>query len=109
VAHKPTQLDFLQAAALPIPALAALTAIRAVTLTGGDTLLSVDATGGVGSDALQMAAWCSMRVVATARPNAEAYVWKFGAVEVIDYTQRDLVAAVQAVYPKELIWRKRSL
>ena len=100
VAHKPATLDFPQAAALPTPALAALTAIRAVALQAGDTLLIVGATGGVGSYAVQMAARCGARVMATARPDAEAYVRKLGAVEVIDYTQRDLVAAVQAMHPQ---------
>jgi NADPH:quinone reductase-like Zn-dependent oxidoreductase len=100
VAQKPTRLDFPQAAALPTPALAALTAIRAVTLQAGDTLLIVGATGGVGSYAVQMATRCGARVMATARPDAEAYVRKLGAVEVVDYTQHDLVAAVQAAYPQ---------
>jgi NADPH:quinone reductase-like Zn-dependent oxidoreductase len=100
VAHKPTMLDFAQAAALPTPALAAVTALQAVTITTGDTLLIVGATGGVGSYAVQMAARCGARVIATARPDAEAYVRQLGAVEVIDYTQRDLVAAVKAAHPQ---------
>lgn len=100
VALKPAALDFPQAAALPTPALAALTAIRAVSLTGGDTLLVVGATGGVGSYAVQMAARYGVRVIATARPDAEPYIRTLGAVEVIDYTQRDLVAAVKAAHPQ---------
>ena len=100
VALKPAALAFPQAAALPTPALAALTAIQAVSLTDGDTLLVVGATGGVGSYAVQMAARCGVRVIATARPDAEAYARTLGAVEVIDYTQHDLVAAVQAAHPQ---------
>jgi len=100
VAQKPATLDFTKAAALPTPALAALTATRAVTLRDGDTLLIVGATGGVGSYAVQMAAQCGARVIATARPDAEAYVRKLGAAEVIDYTRRDLVATVQAAHPQ---------
>jgi NADPH:quinone reductase-like Zn-dependent oxidoreductase len=100
VALKPATLDFAQAAALPTPALAALTAMRAVTLQAGETLLIVGATGGVGSYAIQMAARCGARVIATARPDAETYVRQLGAVEVIDYTQRDLVATIQAAHPQ---------
>jgi NADPH:quinone reductase-like Zn-dependent oxidoreductase len=100
VASKPATLDFAQAAALPTPALAAVTALRAVTITTGDTLLIVGATGGVGSYAVQMAARCGARVIATARPDAEAYVRQLGAAEVIDYTQRDLVAIVKAAHPQ---------
>jgi NADPH:quinone reductase-like Zn-dependent oxidoreductase len=100
VTSKPATLDFPQAAALPTPALAAFTAIQAVTLQAGDTLLIVGATGGVGSYAVQMAARCGVRVIATARPDAEDYVRQLGAVEVIDYTQRGLVAAVQAAHPE---------
>ena len=100
VAQKPATLDFAQAAVLPTPALAAMKALRAVTITTGDTLLIVGATGGVGSYAVQMAARCGARVIATARPDAEAYVRKLWAVEVIDYTQRDPVAAVKAAHPQ---------
>jgi len=100
VAQKPATLDFAQAAALPTPALAALTALRAVTITPGDTLLIVGATGGVGSYAVQMAARCGARVIATARADAEAYVRQLGAVEVIDYTQHDPVTAVKAAHPQ---------
>ena len=100
VAQKPATLDFPQAAALPTPALAALMALQAVTVQHGDTLLIVGATGGVGSYAVQMAVRGGVRVIATARPDAEAYVRQLGAADVIDYTQRDLVAAVQAAHPQ---------
>jgi NADPH:quinone reductase-like Zn-dependent oxidoreductase len=100
VAPKPARLDFTHAAALPTPALAALTALEAVALKEGETVLIVGATGGVGSYVVQMAARRGTRVIATARSDAEAYVRTLGAVEVIDYTRSDVVAAVKAAYPK---------
>jgi NADPH:quinone reductase len=47
-----------------------------------------------------MAARCGVRTIATARPDAETRVRQLGAVEVIDYTQHDLVATVQAAHPQ---------
>ncbi len=100
VAHKPSTLDFTQAAALPTPALAAHAAIKALSLCRGETVLVNGATGGVGSYAVQMAHFLQARVIATARPDAQAYMRELGADEVIDYTQHELVAAVRDRHPR---------
>jgi NADPH:quinone reductase-like Zn-dependent oxidoreductase len=100
VAPKPSRLYFVHAAALPTPALAALTALEALALKEGETILIVGATGGVGSYVVQMAARRGARVVVTARPDAESYIRQLGAAEVIDYTRSDVVAAVKAAHPE---------
>jgi NADPH:quinone reductase-like Zn-dependent oxidoreductase len=100
IGPKPATVDVAHAAALPIPALAALTALEAVALQEGEAVLIIGATGGVGSSAVQMAARRGARVIATARPDAEAYIRQLGAAEVIDYTRRDVVTTVKAAHPE---------
>jgi NADPH:quinone reductase-like Zn-dependent oxidoreductase len=79
VAHKPATIDFPHAAALPTSALAALTALRSVELKEDETVLINGATGGVGRYAVQMATRCGARVIATAKPRAEASIRELGA------------------------------
>jgi NADPH:quinone reductase-like Zn-dependent oxidoreductase len=99
VAPKPATLDYVQAAALPMPAQTALLCVDALDPGPGSTLLIVGATGGIGTYAIQMAALRGARVLATARPDAAAYVTSLGAAEALDYTRGDLVAAVRALQP----------
>lgn len=99
IALKPRSIDFIHAAALPTPALAAYAAIQAVSLDCGQTLLMNGATGSVGSLVIQMARILSAQVIATARPDSADAVRRLGATEVIDYTTTDLVAAVRSSHP----------
>lgn len=99
ITYKPAKLDFLQAAALPTAALAAHAAICAAKLTGGNTVLLIGATGSVGSFLVQMAARHCEKVIATARTDAEEYVRKLGASQVIDYTKRDIWSTVRSEHP----------
>ena len=57
------------------------------------------ATGGVGSYAVQLAARCGARVIATARQANEAFVSELGAAETIDHTNEDLLGAVLVAHP----------
>jgi NADPH:quinone reductase-like Zn-dependent oxidoreductase len=99
VAPKPISLDYLEAAALPMPAQVALACLDALKIGSGETVLIVGATGGIGTYAIQMAALRGARVLATARPEAANYVTSLGAAQALDYTQGDLVSAVHALYP----------
>jgi NADPH:quinone reductase-like Zn-dependent oxidoreductase len=99
VAPKPESLDYVQAAALPMPAATALSCIDALDLGPGSTLLIVGATGGVGSYAIQFAAQRGAHVLATARPDATAQVTALGAAEALDYTQGDLATMARTRYP----------
>jgi len=98
VAPKPAGLDFIQAAALPIPMLGAQSAMWALGPGAGQTVLLIGATGCVGSYILQLAVQGCKRIIATARPGAEEQVRKLGATEVIDYTSTDMVSAVRAMH-----------
>jgi NADPH:quinone reductase-like Zn-dependent oxidoreductase len=101
VVPKPAALDYVQAAALPMPAQTALACVDALSLVPGSTLLIVGATGGIGTYAVQLAALRSARVLATARPDAADYVSSLGAEEALDYSQGEeaLVASVRALHP----------
>lgn len=100
VAKKPSSASFDEAAALPMPGLTAMNLLEAADPEEGETVLVVGATGGVGSYAAQMAARRGARVVATARPQNEAYARSLGASETVDHTKGDLAGAVRAAHPE---------
>ncbi len=85
VAPKPVSLDYLEAAALPMPAQVALACLDALEIGSGETVLIVGATGGIGTYAIQMAA---------------NYVTSLGAAQALDYTGGDLVSAVRTLSPE---------
>jgi NADPH:quinone reductase-like Zn-dependent oxidoreductase len=86
VARKPASLDHVHAAALPI---AALTAWQALVdhahVEPDQTVLIHGAAGGVGSFAVQFAAYKGAHVVGTASVQNQHYLRDLGADEVIDY------------------------
>jgi NADPH:quinone reductase-like Zn-dependent oxidoreductase len=91
MAHKPAEISFQQAAALPLAGGAAVAGLNALELAAGDTLLVVGASGGVGIYACQLAKRRHIRVVATTRnveTNAE-YLKRHGADMVIDVSDLD--------------------
>jgi NADPH:quinone reductase len=99
LAAKPRSISFEQAAALPIPAMAALVSVTQVELRPGDTVLVVGATGSVGGYAVQIAAHRGAHVIGTADPVSEDDVQGLGAAEVIDYRDQDVASAVKAAHP----------
>ena len=87
LAPKPANLNFVQAAALPLSALTAWQALfdHGGLKPGGEVLIH-GATGGVGSLAVQLAHWRGAFVVATAATKNLAMARELGADKVIDYT-----------------------
>jgi len=99
IAHLPEQVGFIEGAALGLAGVAAVMAVDAVDLRPGQTVLITGATGGVGNQAVQLAAKAGATVLATARPGAEQdLVRELGAAEALDYTG-DLGEAVRAGHP----------
>jgi NADPH:quinone reductase-like Zn-dependent oxidoreductase len=95
----PEGVSFEVAAAIPLAGAAALDAVDAASVSGGDTVLIVGATGGVGSFAVQLAAQRGATVIATAKPgDEEAFARSLGATDTVDYSG-DLPAAVRARFP----------
>jgi NADPH:quinone reductase-like Zn-dependent oxidoreductase len=86
VVCKPTRLDFLHAAAVP---LAAMTAWQGLfdhgQLKAGERVLIHGAAGGVGHFAVQFAKDRGAYVIVTARAEDRDLLQKWGADEVIDY------------------------
>ncbi|WP_326607918.1 hypothetical protein [Streptomyces sp. NBC_01800] len=72
VAHVPAGLDVKDAGALGLAGTAAYDSLTALDVAEGETVLVSGATGGVESLAVQLAAARSARMIATARPGAEA-------------------------------------
>lgn len=120
LAHKPTGVDHVHAAALAMSGLTAWQFLidlghdhpspfqeaqhRPIPLDSKTTVLVNGAAGGVGHLALQLAKWKGARVIAVASGPHEEFLRKLGADEFIDYTKdrpeavaRDLDLVLDAV------------
>jgi len=86
LAHKPSSVDHVQAAATPISALTAWQGlIERGGLAAGQRVLIHCAAGGVGTFAVQLAHLRGARVIGTASAANLDFVRSLGADEVIDY------------------------
>jgi NADPH:quinone reductase-like Zn-dependent oxidoreductase len=100
VAAVPDGLDLGTAGALGLAGSAATTALDALGLKAGQTVLISGATGGVGAIAVQYAAAAGVRVLATGRPGAEAdLVLDLGAERALDWSG-DLGREFRAIAPE---------
>jgi NADPH:quinone reductase-like Zn-dependent oxidoreductase len=95
IAKKPTGMSHVEAAALALTGLTALSAIEdTLQLKRGETILIQGGAGGVGGFAIQLAQHIGARVIATASAGNLDYVRGLGADEVIDYNARDFTLVV---------------
>lgn len=91
--HKPAQLSFEQAAALPISGLTALQALTdAGRVQAGQRVLVIGASGGVGTYAVQIAKALGAHVTGVCSAGKADLVRSLGADEVIDYASEDFTA-----------------
>ncbi|BCL69453.1 NADPH:quinone reductase [Vibrio nigripulchritudo] len=101
VARKPDSLTTLTAAAVPLAAATAWQALmQGCQLQSGDKVLIHNASGGVGSFAVQIAKAHGAYVIGTASAAKEPYVRALGVDEFIDYRSQcfeDSVEQVDAV------------
>jgi len=100
VAKTPSTLDDIHAAALPGAGLTGLACVEAAEVGGGETLLIVGATGGVGGFATQIAHARGVRVIAAALAHSADTARAFGATDVIAVDRSDLVTTVKASHPQ---------
>jgi NADPH:quinone reductase-like Zn-dependent oxidoreductase len=95
VARKPAGLSHVDAAALALTGLTALSAIEdTIQLKAGETILIQGGAGGVASFAIQLAKHIGARVITTASAENHDYLRAIGADEVIDYNRVDFTKAV---------------
>jgi NADPH:quinone reductase-like Zn-dependent oxidoreductase len=102
IARRPAGLDRATAAALPLSAAAAHTALDAVRPRPGAVLLVAGATGGVGRHAVALAARAGATVIATGRPDDGSALRALGAAEIVGYDAAEAAVAVTARYPAGL-------
>jgi NADPH:quinone reductase-like Zn-dependent oxidoreductase len=90
LAHKPANLTFGQAAAVPISAGTALQALTDAGRVGpGERVLIIGASGGVGSYAVQLGKAFGAEITGVASTSKLDLVRSLGADHVVDYTRQD--------------------
>ena len=99
VARKPAGVELAAAGAAPLAAITAMSALDALGVSEGDTILVVGANGGVGSFAVQMAANAGATVIAPALPEDEEYLRELGVGEILP-READVAALVHERYPE---------
>ena len=93
-AHKPAELSFEEAAALPLAGLTAHQALETTGVRGGETFFVGGGAGGVGHLAVQLAIARGAHVIATASERNQDFLRGLGA-DPIDYTNGDVPARVR--------------
>lgn len=89
-AHKPANLDFVQAASIPMVGLTAWQAFHEhARIKPGQKVFIPAGAGGIGSFAIQLARQMGARVATTTSTANVALVRSLGADDVIDYKQHD--------------------
>ena len=89
-AHKPANLDFVQAASIPMVGLTAWQSFHEhARIKPGQKVFIPAGSGGIGSFAIQLAKQMGARVATTTSTANLALVRSLGADQVIDYKQQD--------------------
>src|SRR3954465_14603998 len=95
VARKPAALPHVDAAALALTGLTAMSAIEdTLKLKAGETILIQGGAGGVAGFAIQLAKHLGARVITTTSAANRDYVRSLGADEIIDYNATDFTQVV---------------
>lgn len=98
VALKPLSLSFVEAAAVPMAATAAYTALSFVDEINTDQKILIHgAAGGVGAFAVQIAKKRGFYVIGTATGDGISLIKSLGADEIIDYATTDFADVIKRV------------
>ena len=95
IAHKPENISFEQAVALPFGGGTALSFLRRAKLLPGEMILINGAAGNVGLAAVQLASHLGGAVTGVCSAAHTGLVQSLGASQVIDYAQQDFTALEQ--------------
>lgn len=90
--HKPANLTFEQAAAVPVSASTAMQAVRMGRVEPGHQVLVIGASGGVGTYAVQIAKALGAEVTGVCSTSKIDLVRSMGADHTVDYTTDDLTS-----------------
>ncbi len=100
LARSPEKLSWVEAGGLPLAGLTAYqSVVKAGQLKGGETVLILGASGGVGGSAIQLAKNLGATVVAVASADSAAHMKELGADFTIDYQAGPVADAVKQVAP----------
>jgi NADPH:quinone reductase-like Zn-dependent oxidoreductase len=95
-ALKPANLDFVQAASIPMVGLTSWQALKVrMRLKSGQKIFIPAGSGGIGSFAIQLAKCLGAKVSTTTSTGNIDWVKSLGADEVIDYKQQDFEKVLQ--------------
>ncbi len=95
VSRMPSNIDFAEAASIPLAMLTAWQALVEVAeLKKGENILVCAGAGGVGGFAIQIAKYIGANVLTTASANNHDYVQTLGADIAIDYNTKDINAEI---------------
>jgi len=94
LAHKPANVSFEEAGAVPVAGITALQALRdKAHVQPGQKVVVNGASGGVGTFAVQLGKWLGADVTAVCSTRNVEQAHSLGADRVIDYTQEDFTRA----------------
>ncbi len=109
IIHKPVQVSFEEAAAVPMAAVTALQALRdKAAVQAGQKVLIIGSAGGVGTFAVQLARHFGCEVTGVCSTKNVQQTRSLGADHVIDYTMQrfletgsryDIILAINGNYP----------
>lgn len=94
IIRMPDNLEYVQAAALPVAANTILRAFSVLSLQHGDSLFIAGASGAIGTLAIQLAKIKGLKVAGSASKKNHSYMQSLGADNTVDYYDADWISQI---------------